>query len=52
MGNTDVGMTTVRIRQTTRSKIDEIKQKSYEPIWHVVERLVDAELARTRNQHR
>lgn len=52
MGNTDEGMTTVRIRQTTRNKIDEIKQKSYEPIWHVIERLVDAELARMGNQHR
>jgi hypothetical protein len=52
MGNTDERMTTVRIRQTSRNKIDEIKQKSYEPIWHVIERLVNDELARIRNQHR
>lgn len=52
MGNIDERMTTVRIRQTTRNKIDEIKQKSYEPIWHVIERLVDGEVARVRNQYR
>ncbi len=52
MGNIDERMTTVRIRQTTRNKIDEIKQKSYEPIWHVIERLVDTELARIRKEHR